>query len=235
MNQFEQFPSNRGAKPKNEGGNFEQETPEIPPEIMEQLRNNPEFRRKFTSSIGEIDMAESQKRGDRAREIRLEEVSVWLEDFKIEGLSLGDPRATARGLMEQYGVYQNGKHLGDIYSNGIRFDRSEFHSQVARILSLRGIDRKSGGLNELLGSRVTIKVNEKVLSQLVESGVKVSGDQWTFRNIDISLYGKGENALVRVTEKGPGDFVMEITEKEGKIIQYDIRDGIFDLKSRREV
>ena len=244
MGEFEQPNSDEGRRTggKNFGGGNTPEIPEeIPEEIMKQLRENPELRRKFTSAIGEIEGEARREEYKRKEKVRLQELSVWLGNFKIEGLALGKTEVTVKGPGEQYGVYHKGKHLGDIwsgYSNALNFDRADFQAQVAAILSSAGIERKSGGLDELLvGSRVTISVDEKVLRRLVESGVSVSGDRWRFKNETLDLYNRGENAVITVTEteEGSGKFVMEITENKGRVIRYDIIDGKFQMKSRREL
>ena len=221
MSKSELPPLNGGTDPKKAGM-----TPE---EFLNKLSNmqddNPGI------EIGRKEKVESQKS-------RLDELSEWLNEFKMEGvsLSLGKSQFPRVGV-EQYGVYVDGRHIFDIQTKDEGgFNKASFFEQLGTILKVASLDMGIvEAKNEILGSRVKIRVEVDALDRLRKSGVKMSGDQWTFKNLDVNLYGKGENALVRVTEKGLGQFVMEITEKEGKVIQYDIKDGFFDIKSRREV
>lgn len=204
-------------------------------EISERLKSDSSFREEIKAVIRDIEYEKSREAGKKEMEGRKKELSIWLDDFNVEGLSLDSPKNAVRGIMEQYGVYLRGEHIGDIYSDSIRFSKDDFYSKVLEVLKNAGVERRPGGKNELLGSRVTIKIDEKILDEITRSGVQVSGDQWTFKNLFVDLYGKGENALVRVIEGGDGKLLMIITEKGGKVIEYDIEDGNFNLESRREV
>lgn len=200
-------------------------------DLMRQLQADPMFRAELQNAIRQIESEEAEAKVKKEGGVRRGELMVWLNDCKIIGLSLGETRVRSSGIEEQYGIYRNGVHIGDIHSDGLRFSRPEFDEEASRVLAIAGIGRAPG--NELFGSRVTFNIDSNVLRRIIESGVRIAGHTWTFKNGTQNMYGDGENAYIEVKEVGDGKFALKIFEKEGKVIEYEINNGALDVASRK--
>ncbi|MDP3995507.1 MAG: hypothetical protein Q8P78_02730 [bacterium] len=54
-----------------------------------------------------------------------EKFQAYLDNFGVQGLTLGEPRLRARCACDQYGIYRSGKHVADVYPD-IRNGKYEF-------------------------------------------------------------------------------------------------------------
>jgi hypothetical protein len=64
------------------------------------------------------------------------ELENYLKEFNINGLQMGDVIYKNRKLCEQVGIYLDGKHLGDISSQGqTAFESDEFKNAIQKILT----------------------------------------------------------------------------------------------------
>ncbi|PIS32324.1 hypothetical protein COT40_00595 [Candidatus Peregrinibacteria bacterium CG08_land_8_20_14_0_20_41_10] len=72
--------------------------------------------------------------------LREQEVKSWLDLFGVQGLELGEPKMKVRCPCEQYGLYLNGKHLGDLEGAPFgKMSKGEFINKVASILNENNI------------------------------------------------------------------------------------------------
>lgn len=182
--------------------------------------------------------------------LRKQLLSMWALDINWQFYGLENPKVSLdevkdpiRDGSEQWGVYVDGEFAGDIKTEymGSKFTQKEFQEKLVNLVkqstgnkSETNVSKSEGG-HELEKSRVNIKIDKNSLSEIVRLGVVVSGDQWTFKNLHVDMYANGANALIKIAKKGEGKFLLTVTEKGGKEIEYDIEGATLNLESRREV
>ncbi|EKD56406.1 MAG: hypothetical protein ACD_58C00200G0007 [uncultured bacterium] len=200
--------------------------------IEELLKNHPELI-KEGQDIEARQKQESNERYEKQKQERDRELTSWLEIFD-QNLSAGEPHARARGLMESIGIYKNGKHLIDVYSQGFKFGKNEFVSEVAKALNMP-IPQSKEKKENISGLRIDISPEAEDLFKGM--GVEVIGNTLYLKKGEykkVDLYSGGENIRIKFDKVGRNDISLTVVETTGKIIEYQIRSGELDLYSRKE-
>lgn len=200
--------------------------------LEELLKKHPELVKEGLT-ISERQKKESQERYERSKQERDRELTSWLEVFN-QNLSAGEPHARARGLMESIGIYKDGKHLADVYSQGFKFGKNEFISEVSRVLNIpipQSKERKEKT------SSFRVDVSPEAEDMFEDNEMKIAGNtlllsKGEYREID--LYNNGENTRVILEKVGIDNILLTVVETDGKIIEYQIRNGELNLSSRKE-
>ena len=235
-----------GAKPDSGTGQERGERPEMSPEqILEILRNNPESAKVALDTLKQEEAAAEQlkQEAEYARlmaereaweQNRQEQITGWLEDFNIEGLRAGPVRgATPRDNSEKIGIYINDEYIGSAFSSGSRFTRDEFLAEARKVIIRSGRDIKGA---EGLG-RLKIDVDSLAKIVMGRYGMKIEGTLLILQNdpenSPIDLYSNGENESIRFELVDEVDIKIIITEEDGRIIEYTIKNGKFDRNLRK--
>ncbi len=77
-----------------------------------------------------------------AKKARVKELEVYMREFKVDGLKLGDPEHKHRCCCEEYGVYLGSRYIADIHSldsDQKLFSRQSFLKAVRSVLMSNGL------------------------------------------------------------------------------------------------
>lgn len=171
----------------------------------------------------ETQMQEAQKKLDelnrheaeQKKAERNKELNDWLADFKVEGLTIDEPKIQVKTNCEQLGIYLKEKHLGDIYSdkctNRLSFSEAEFTDAVSKILKEAGI--KFEATVQKINFAVDIKPEAaEILKQWggavngnkIDIGMKDNILEVDKNTKSVTLLGSGKDTLTIIVEDTDG-------------------------------
>lgn len=205
-------------------------------QLLEILKANPVAAREALAAIEddrqEVEHAQKVAEREIREKERREELTLWLKNLGVNGIKVGEPYNRARGIMEQVGIYINDEHVGDVYSDGLKFTKEEFLNKVKKIIS--------SNKNQIEGAeslaRVRVEVDPQAKKVMDRHNMRIVGDTLILGNDrevpEVDLYNNDENARIRFAFIDDNDLKITITEKAGDIIEYIIYSGKIDLSSR---
>lgn len=193
-------------------------TPAFAQERGEKLNKKQEIELQI-QKLEKQKMELEQKEYQTQRMERIKELNGYLSYFNTSGLALGEVKSSIRCPCEQFGVYLNGKHLGDIYSlhSSNTFSREKLINEVSKLL-LKESWTESGLLKPQNPEAINAEVNTDPLAQkilkswdgfvdLKTSTINIGGpDELTFDNKTkrIDIVGVGQNMLIITCENYDG-------------------------------
>lgn len=211
------------------------------------IKSDPDVRSRVENAIKNIEKEEAaeiaeevQTERERYLQQRMMLFNTLLEEFNIKGLSAGDPDISARGC-ENIGIYIDNKIIDTVRSHGNlgKFSTTEFLSKVKELLWSKNIIQKPLEIVKH-ESKVLYEMDNDIYNELTSHGVSFDKHLVYFPNIEFNgqaadMYNDGENERVIFSKKGNGVIEMIFLETDGQKVIYDIKNGIWDIDSRRVI
>ncbi len=191
-------------------------TPAFSQEKGEQLTGKQKLELQIQNLEEQRNQLEKQKFEIQQGE-RKEELNSYLNYFNIEGLELGEVKNKQRRPNEQFGIYLNGRHLGDICSdNGLNFSQEELIDDISKILKGNGIqyEKNKPQTPEILNAKININPEaQKILENwggsidLNSSTLNIGGPnrlEFDKNTKSIEILSVGDNMLIVTCEDFDG-------------------------------
>ena len=189
-------------------------TPAFAQEKGQQLTEKQKIELQIQKLQGQKMQLERQESEMRHAE-RIKELNNYLDYFNINGLKLGEVKMRDRCPCEQFGVYLEGKHLGDIYSDDksttfyteLTFSQRKLIEDVSNILRENGIQFETG---------LSKPQNSKPQSpESIDTKVNISSEA---QKILESWGGYYDSAKATIYIGGPQKLVIDASTKNVSVI-----------------
>lgn len=154
------------------------------------------------------------------QEQRTQELQGYVNNFHIKGLTLGEPEMKLRCGCEQYGIYLEGKHFGDVHSERFTFSPDEFIGDVKNVLKENGVFEQGA------------KEKEPSFYLDISTKAQVIMDAWGWRIYDgqidipgkknlVNLNGDGKTESASIVAVGKDKIVISVTDKDGTVSKVE--------------
>lgn len=163
-----------------------------------------------------------------------------LQDL-VPGMTVGEPKGNEGHSRDEevVGIYdKDGKFIGNIVGGSGRFGntpRNEFQDKAWELVA-KSLGRDT--MPEIKREAPEVNIDGGAKKIMGEMEVSLKGDTlYLFgggKPEQIPLFGQGENQKIDIVKgKNELQLTVRVTEHRGKVIEYNINNGVFDFESRR--
>ena len=156
-----------------------------------------------------------------------------------DGIHVGDPKAfngshqeEARGIYDKDGQFIGNILVADRYAD---VPKNELQDKAWELVA-KSLGRDTRP--EIRRDAPEVNIDSEAKKIMDEKEVSLSGDTlYLFggeKPEPIPLFGEGENQKIEIVKgKNELQLIVRVTERRGKVIEYNINNGVFDSESRK--
>jgi hypothetical protein len=217
----------------------------LTPEIRAILEDS-DKRGKLKDLIGKLEVVDRKEASKVARIEVDAKRKAMLANISLVGggvVTVGDSQGLFPRSHDHAGIYINGDYIGNVEGKAPmkKMTELEFLDATLELLDSRGVQVEDPLSTQMtLKNSLPLEVNEDTIRVMKRWQIAYEDDHLEMGVMNKAEYSRlnlntGDNARIRFEALNDRTVYFYTEEKDGKVVRYTIRNGVFELESEKDV